>query len=272
MNNKVFVFDIDGVLCTNIMNPTEQDYKFSEQNPHMPRIVFKYDGDNYLHCFLPYLDVLFKYLVTRGRVVFFSSAAEERNVFLVKELLCMLLGKHHYDQLKKQGQFVIYSHQHLKYGNRKTGEGIQIKDLQQILLYNEHIDEAVLIEDQPSFAVSTQRPVILAMDMDIEFLYMQRETTIDFKMNGTYFLLGLFKYYFENVDYSILPLRKGIEKIYKDNMRDEYDACNRAYLPHKESAFTMKLIKLGQETTQTEKDLWAYQPINRRKFNICSCQ
>ena len=67
-------------------------------------------------------------------------------------------------------------------------------------------------------------------------------------------------------------MRKGIEKIYQDNMNDEYDAYERVYCPHKESAFTMKLIKIGQETTQTEKDLWAYQPINRRKINICSCQ
>lgn len=223
-----------------------------------------YSSEFYPHIFLPYMDILINYLIKFGRIVFFSSAIEERNVFILDQWLAQILSKERYIQLKEQRQFAVYSRQHLRdreENNRDLGipyeKGAQIKDLRQVLINDEKLINAILLEDQSSYTAYGQHPCVSVIDVEKWELIRLDKNDIKrgnaykhyFAKNGTYYLLGLFKYYFENQHYNNLDLRPGIEKIYLSNdvAAKNYELCERRCYKPEFNDFTMQMINLGLE-------------------------
>lgn len=74
----VVVFAIDGTLCAKADNELKWNYAKRYQ-PESPIITWKPDSEYYV--FLPYLQVLFDYLLEKGaRVVFFSDEVKDIDV------------------------------------------------------------------------------------------------------------------------------------------------------------------------------------------------
>jgi hypothetical protein len=271
-----FVFDIDGVLCTRNYDGMYDNNLLTniDKTPsECPTMIFNYydnyDCSSYPHIFLPHLNILFDYLINKGgKIFFFSSGIEARNFYVIGQLLLIIYGRNRLLELLLDKQFIIFSKQHLKAGCRRIGEGINIKDLRQILeqeflrdirkgaTEKYKIDDIILIEDQVTFAEHTQLPVVRALD--VEFWYASSE--MHFLMNATYYLIGFFRYYFENDNYNYLCLRQGIEKIYNEHMLHEEKitstlperedwALKKLYCkykaPEKDDEFTKQMIADG---------------------------
>ena len=266
MKKYVVVFDIDDALCT-ILSPRQVE-KAKAINTECPIIDWEHTpSDVYTHIFVPYLEILFEYLINNGaRIVFFSSAVEERNNTVLPQLLKNILGEERYEALKAQGQFEILSRQHLRPGNSDLGEqGNSVKDLTKVVKEGEDLLDAILVEDQPAYTAQGQWPCIKVLDCMRWHADHENHERAAYPKNTTYHLLGLFKTYFENNKYSEMPLRKGIEALCptptpnpeKDNFgRIQPPALFR---PDDDDQFTYEIICLGlNEIRKTHPEAIVY--------------
>ena len=193
--NFVVVFDIDNTLCKNIVSRENVEFA-SEYHPECP--IIEWNG--YSHLFLPHLQILFHYLLDKGgRIVFFSSAVEERNVSVIPELLTSFWGDEKYRALKSKGQFDIFSKAHTRNGIENTKEGNYVKDLRVVLRDGESLSDVILVEDDHSATASDQQPFLNIIDLFNWVLWDQGKDeddlgfNYDFAMNSTYYMLGVFK-------------------------------------------------------------------------------
>lgn len=232
MLNSVIVFDIDGALAHQDTMDEKEREEVKKEHPDSPMAVFRYKNQEVTSFWLPYMDVLFDYLINvNARVVIFSSSIEERNVAVIDQVLTQVYGEAKYRDLKQQGQFEILSKQHLRPGDREKGEyGNFIKDFTVVVKEGEDVENAILIEDQPSYTAHDQRPCIKVLDLE-NWPFTKSSSPRSFSKNGTYYLLGLFKEYFENSKYSSLPLRPGIVKIFEDNYEKARHITKEAFYP-----------------------------------------
>jgi len=220
----VIVFDMDNTLCNHISSYEPID-NIKSLHPECLMIPYLYkDKGIYYHIFIPYLQILIHYLIQFGsRIVFFSSAIEDRNSKVIPTLLEEILGKEHYQLLKSQGQFDILSKQHMRSRNDALGAyGNNIKNCTQVIKNNETLLDAILIEEQPSYAALNQKSSISIIDVEHWAVACENESKYAFPKNMIYYLLGIFKTYFGNSAYRKLPLRKGIEKILLQKKAEEY--------------------------------------------------
>ena len=271
MKKSIVVFDIDDAICM-IGNSYELE-AIKAANPECPIVMYKCEkSEQYPHLFVPYLQVLFEYLIKNGaRVVFFSSAVEHRNISVIPQLLVNILGEERYALLKSQGQFAIFSKQHVRPGKPwHSREGNYVKDLKTVIAEGEDLENAVLIEDQPSYVAHDQEPCISVLDC----LYW-KPTYTNAKDDGqgilpkntVYYLLGLFKTYFENKDYAQMPLRKGIARIFPSTPA-HYDYMHKVkpgplfyanHLDGDNSQFIYDMICLGlDEVRKTDPEAILY--------------
>jgi hypothetical protein len=252
MRKTVVVFDIDDTLCTIAWS---EDLKAAKAiNTECPIINWKDKrAEVHPHVFVPYLGVLFEYLVKNGvRVVFFSSAVEERNNTVIPKLLKKVLGKERYESLHEQGQFEIFSRQHLREGDSDFGEyGNDVKDLAKVIKEGEDLADAILVEDQPTYTAYGQWPCIKVLDCMLWDITGKNDARDSYPKNTVYHLLGLFKTYFENEEYKQMPLRKGIEKLCPippprhDNGIKRKNQPPPLFRPDNDQQFTYRMICLG---------------------------
>jgi hypothetical protein len=253
-SNYVIVFDIDGTLCNQVYSYKNIE-KVKALHPECLIIPYLHKNDTYNHIFIPYLQILMNYLITFGsRIVFFSSAIEDRNSKVITTLLEETLGKEQYQLLKYQGQFDILSKQHMRPGNDELGEyGNNIKDFTQVIKNDETLLDAILIEDQPSYAAYDQQPCISIIDVERWAVECGNESRYAFPKNTIYYLLGLFKTYFDNSAYRQLPLREGIGKILLQQKSEGYIGGME------QSPFVHAMIDLGlNEVRKTYPDAIFY--------------
>lgn len=182
-----------------------------------PHIWFTWEDEPYVHVFLPHLQIFFNYLLERGvRIAFSSGGQKDRNLAVIPELLTSFWGREKYEALKLKGQFRIHSTDDMREGNRsaRCGEGNYVKDLQLIIQDGESLSNAVLIEDDRSYGAEDQKPIILVGQFS-------SSNSRDYNpLNNVYYLLGLFKTYFENEKYEKLPLREAMNQILPTNHTD----------------------------------------------------
>ncbi|XP_065218528.1 uncharacterized protein LOC135844298 isoform X1 [Planococcus citri] len=234
----VVVFDIDNTLCYSWLSSEEREEKTIRKSlSECPIIVwnqhYSKDGsiDRYPHVFLPHLKILFDYLLEQGvRIVFFSSGPKERNLTVIPELLMSFWGSEKFEALKAKGQFDIFSKDHMRKGRTAPGEqGNYVKDLKVVVGDGETLLDAILVEDDPSFVAHDQKPCLYIIDLtDLMFSAIMDKDEIDknkqqysmwrgksdiFCLNSVYYMLGVFKTYFENENYKVLPLREGLNQL-----------------------------------------------------------
>lgn len=196
----------------------------NKQHPECKLILYPLIESGYIHCFIPYLDVLFEYLINKNnRIVFFSAGPENRNISVIERLLVSLFGENNYQILKQQGQFEVFSSQHLREAIYEKGEiyNNHIKDLKIVLKENESIANTILIEDQPFYAAYDQTPCIIGIKL--ENLFNSNNKEKNFSKNATYYLLGLFKEYFNsslNLNEKFEPIRDWLDKFLFNNVID----------------------------------------------------
>ncbi|KAL6954111.1 hypothetical protein U1Q18_049577 [Sarracenia purpurea var. burkii] len=226
---RVAVFDFDDTLCKDIhdweIDGINQVDFVRKNHPECPTFeaTFKaafdvYDQHHYV-C-LPYLRILFEYLFDRGvRIVFFSSAERYQNVVRIPLLLARLLGNQTYESLKSKGQFDIFSREEERLGNRSTPEGNYVKDLRVVVRDGESLSDAVLVDDDPCFASLDQHPCLVTLCLFLWTLRNESESIrseeddYNFAKNSIYYMLGVFKTYFEHEKYRRLPFRQGLDHI-----------------------------------------------------------
>lgn len=214
----VIVFDIDVVLAHQDLRDDEEMDLARSLHPDSPVTTFEHDRSKVMGFWLPYMDVLFDYLMKfDSRIVIFSSSIEERNVSIINQALTQVYGEDKYRDLLEKGQFKILSKQHLRPGDRERKEfGNFIKDLTIVVQNGEDIENAILIEDQPSYAAHDQVFCIKSFDLEEWCYTASPNSRHSFRKNGTYYLLGLFKEYFENKKYSDLSLRAGLKTMFEE--------------------------------------------------------
>ena len=173
----VVVFDIDGTLCKSRLNETGEYESGKNDNPECPLINYmpeptelKYEmgAMNWRHLFLPYLHILFDYLLEQGvRLVFFSSCDNERrNEFLISELLKVFWGNWKYESLKSRGQFEVFSMGDIERANRQFTDEHGCKNLQIVVRNGESLLDAILVEDSQCWVARNQEPHIHVPDID----------------------------------------------------------------------------------------------------------
>ena len=129
----VVVFDIDDTICKEIDRKDIEKIKLL----NLEALIAHWEGEHgiYHYLCLPYLDVLFHYLISHDvRIVFFSAGIDDRNITILEQILSQSLGEDTYQKLKTTGQFEIFSAHHLTQNyNAILGEGRNIKDLEKII-------------------------------------------------------------------------------------------------------------------------------------------
>ncbi len=260
---NVIVFDIDGILCW------QRDvdlFDFDElqiNHPDCHLIVFPMIEAGYIHCFVPYLDVLMNYLINTGsRIAFFSAGSESRNIVVIGELLIKLFGEVRYQELKDAGQFNIFSGHQMRIANSQLGEEYttHVKDLNIVLEGNETILDAILIDDQPRYVAHDQTPCIVGIVLE-DLLENFRQD--NFSKNAVYYLLGVFSNYF-NDNQDSLPIRVWMKNFFLEHT-DYNIIYSNLYLPHdffipeKNNKCVLQLIQQGlQEVQKTYPDAMLY--------------
>jgi hypothetical protein len=209
---NVVVFDIDGAICHIIKNSM-----LLEEGKHDDclSITDFMDKKHAHYVFKPYIHVLLHYLTERDvRVVFFSHGIEERNILILDDLLSTCYGIEGYFRLRAKGQFKIFSRNHTSSKTRS-----HTKNLSQVLLNGETLEDVILIEDNPKTVHGrSQKPCILVWDSSGRNQYgleaFESRTNMQlFAKNGIYFLLGVFIEYFESGHYNNMSLRESIRRI-----------------------------------------------------------
>ena len=241
----VVVFDIDDTICKDIDRKDIEKIKLLNPEAHIAH--WKGEHGIYHYLCLPYLDVLFHYLINHDvRIVFFSAGIDDRNITILEQILSQSLGKDTYQKLKTTGQFEIFSAHHLTQNyNAILGEGRNIKDLEKIIKKGEILDNTILIEDDKSFIKFDQWPCIIALDL-LDWNVMSNDGYKTFSKNGAYYLLGIFKEYFEKGHYNTLKLREGIIKIHENRGITDI----KKFYTRSESSFTKEMIYIGFNTVK----------------------
>ncbi|XP_065218266.1 uncharacterized protein LOC135844087 [Planococcus citri] len=238
--SRVVVFDIDCTLCKPqvILDQLENAKKYHPECP----IFF---WNNVSHVFLPYLQVLFDYLIEHDvRIVFFSFGDKERNVLVISQLLTSFWGEVKYEALKTKGQFDIFSMEDTREGIHES-EYEFVKDLKVVLKGPETLSDAILVEDYRGYVAFDQKPYLQIMDLTFwyireenereraEWLYSSywKRNSPNYHLNSVYFMIGIFKTYFENEKYKILPFRESLNEILpeKKYYQDFFETHSFAY-------------------------------------------
>ena len=214
------MFDIDGLLCWQRDVEMLDCNSLTIEHPECKLILHPVVDGIYIHCFIPYVDVLFEYLInSNNRIAFFSAGMASRNIPVIETLLVDLFGRKQYKYLKEEGQFEIFSSHHLRNAIPENGEVYvkNIKDLNIVLKENETLDNTILVEDHYYYGAHDQMPCILGLMLDGLLEYPGEK---NFSKNATYYLLGLFKQYVTSsigLNQEIQPIRTWFKQFLLDN-------------------------------------------------------
>lgn len=146
---------------------------------------------------------MFKYLLSQKhtRIAFFSAGTDDRNEVLISTFLTIILGDEVYNSLKSQGQFDIFSRNHMK-------ERSSQKDLSLVLKpeNDERISDIILVDDYECCAMPGEQSFY------IRTLFIAEGGDIRWK-NNMYYFMGVFNTYFESSQYETIPLRESIAQM-----------------------------------------------------------
>ena len=238
----IIVFDIDETLAF-LYNPAQ--HGTLEHHPECPKINISFDNNNeqrheHYIC-APYLRELFQYLDQKGaRIVFFSAGLESRNVSLVDTLMRYIFQDNEtaYPNLYFKGHFKVYSRHHL-INNKKD---LNIIDYHE----GESLENAILIDDKPEWRAPNQDAMIQAFRFSLS---NEEPFFHDLAKNTTYYLIGLFKLYFNDSEKTPITLGE-----YVSNISLGLDCMEKQY------ALLHRLVSLGLEHVRLTTPDATYYP------------
>lgn len=202
---RYVVFDIDESICWR--SKLEKSEMIRSKCPECKQIVQPVLGDDYLHVFALHIEHVFIYLLRKGvRVAFFSAGVAERNESLIERYFIDLLGLKRYQKYLREGQFRVFSRQHLK---GKTTP--YTKDLSLVTMPGESTDNAILVEDDDSYAAKDQLPCLKGRYVSDPWgnSYFRDEEI--FALNHAYYFLGVLDTCFEAIEKNpVLTLRAAL--------------------------------------------------------------
>ncbi|XP_065218634.1 uncharacterized protein LOC135844387 isoform X6 [Planococcus citri] len=226
--SRVVVFDIENTLCYTWFLTKEQEEIIERSFPECPVIAAESITAERPHAFLPHLKILFGYLLEQGvRIIFFASDTKKNRgaVTALQELLALFWGSEIFEALKAEGQFDIFTEEHLSKETFRD-EGNKVKDLKVVIRGSETLLDAILVEDDRNYAVHDQKPCLYIIDLmrwlitDKDEIGKNKERegfwgkkSDNFPLNSVYYMLGVFKTYFGSEKYKALPLREGLDKL-----------------------------------------------------------
>jgi hypothetical protein len=259
----VVAFDIDGTLCY-FESRIENYNKQIETNPECTCLY--HSGG--LYVFKPYVKFLINYLIHMGcRIVFFSAGSKERNEILVSKLLSSFYSDSRRQKLLAAGQFKIFSlpdchiiRPRCPYNNLPL---LFHKNLNVLLEENETIDDVILIDDRYDIAATGQE-VMIHMGLFDSTRQMNScffPIHTHFFKNGTYFMLGLFKTYFDSTCYNKLPIRTALKSIFATANTDSIIKANERIAGHMVST-GLKYVRLYTP----EAVFYGSEHVNMRYF------
>lgn len=265
---KRVVFDIDEFICwkTKQADIAAVKRRFPEciviDVTLSQETLRKYGSDEgkaitYPHVFAPYMECVFEYVRTKGWLnAFFSSGIAERNEPLIQSYFSQLLGTNEYLKQRSQGQYKVWSKQHLS----KKANGQEAKDLKTTLGEGESIDNTILGEDDASYAAKGQEFMVKGRWADNIFgiavlpyegaTYFDRNT-IDHSrvlaMNHTYLILGILDFCSDFLlQDSTLSLRGALQKTLTIALPEDKEELFNKY-PEFNDPQTFVFLKRGLE-------------------------
>lgn len=205
----VVVFDIDDTLCAKA--DSQEQLTYARQNQPESSFIFGVPNSVCYVC-VPYLQVLFEYLLEKNvRLVFFSAGSMERNVLLITRLLLSFWDRETFIALRLDGQFDILSREDTHYDGPVGEDAQRKKDLQKVIKEGETLWDAILVDDNPKNTVSGQGPCLNILKL--RSWLVKRKEDSECPIYNIYYMVGVFKTYFEDDRYSKMPLREGIKEM-----------------------------------------------------------
>ncbi len=232
LTSKVVVFDLDGTLCSRntvrylklAEELANQFKKFNRCSECITYQTFDRKYSNYF--FLPYLDVLFNFLIENNfKIVFFSAGGIDRNRVVISTLLKNIFSEFKYAELKKVGHFLIYSYDDISARYKKIEHLLCEK-------YSVSIDDIILIEDVCEFSHPDERPCLMVLKSynrfdnilftDItESLNLMINDAVCYEKNFSFYFIGIFQTYLNQ--YSDQKLKSGLKSLFADLADFDYE-------------------------------------------------
>ncbi len=118
----IVVFDIDSCMqkgsqaIDNVQEARKEFQSYMKEHPHTVTWTCKYRQNKIaLHRVMPYFPAALEAMIRKGwRVAYFSSGPEDRNKPFIEDTHKLFFGADVYEELKQQGQFQVWSRQHVK--------------------------------------------------------------------------------------------------------------------------------------------------------------
>lgn len=88
---------------------------------------------------------------------------------------------------------------------------VYVKDLRTVIRNGESLSNAVLVDDDESYCAHDQKSFVHVR------MYHSLGSEDYTRLNSVYYMLGIFKTYFENEKYASLPLREALTQILPAN-------------------------------------------------------
>jgi hypothetical protein len=201
-----FVFDIDGAMAIAVSYQPEKEEK-AVKDKLGEEYFQKYclEALKYPHYIFPGYYALFQWLNNSGgKIFFFSSGVEERNVELAAKMMKMSFGE-------DIPEYKVFSRQHcidtsspFKYEENQEKYqsffyGQRKKKLGGIVVPEEEVPNTLLIEDDTSYMVKGEEYNLISLryahEYTQEHAYKKEEGFFDF--HRAYYLAGLFSKIYE---------------------------------------------------------------------------
>jgi hypothetical protein len=135
----------------------------------------------------------------------------------------------------------------MRLGYHISKEGTYVKDLGVVIRDGESLLDVILVEDDPSYIAHDQEPCMYIVDLLSWYLAAtnQAREVDHFPKNSIYYMLGLFKTYFEHEKYKKLPLRAWLDQILPEDM-EYYSSFFRKH------PFVHNMIDIGLSEVQKQ--------------------
>ena len=204
VRNTVF-FDIDDTICSCL----------KDEN----LLMIEFYCDQYY--MFPHFKCVLDLLISHNcEIAFFSYGVDYRNEPLIDTYLSheTMFGRDKYEQLKAEGQFKVFSRHHLIMNGSNTCKSLKA------LMPNTSLDTMMLVDDYPN----DEGSVVLV--------------PYQFECNTMYYLLGLFKGYFETA----APTGKLLRAYYDELPKVSADRFNN--IPTEFLKFTLDGLREVRKT------------------------
>ena len=201
-----FVFDIDGTLAIALDYEAEKHEKAIKEKFDAAFIEkYRLTAANYPHYIYPGYYALFKWLHTLGgKIIFFSSGMEIRNVELAAKMMEKAFG-----DAVSEVEYKVFSRQHcvdtttwaMQQGEGKSYQsyfyGQRKKKLAGIIVPEAELQSTLLIDDDSSYMVKGEEYNFISLRYPSDYLPQGYRSKRFTEFHRVYYLAGLFATMFE---------------------------------------------------------------------------